>query len=149
MKEQHPKLALFDTDALRLTLALHRLVRSVRRVVPPSSGLTPAHLVTLSVLLEHGPSRIGQIAQLVPCSQPTATTLVGQLEREGLVCKEPDPNDGRAVQITITAVGRDQMVSLACGEAELLGARLDSLSTVEQKLVHEMIPVLRKLSEDH
>lgn len=148
MDELPPSLAVFGSDALHLTLALHRLVRSVRRVVPASSGLTPAHLVVLSGLLEHGPARIGRIAQLVPCSQPTATTLVAQLERSGLVRKETDPDDGRAVRITVTDTGREQMVSLACGEADLLGERLASLSTVEQELIREVIPLLRKLSDD-
>lgn len=138
----------FGTDEMRLILALHRLLRSIRRVVPPSSGLSPAHLMVLSILLEHGPSRIGQLAQLVPCSQPTATTLVGQLERDGRVRKDPDPTDGRAVRISITALGKEQMISLACGEAELLGDRLAALSDVDRKVIHEAIPLLGKLSDD-
>lgn len=138
----------FGTDEMRLILALHRLLRSIRRVVPPSSGLSPAHLMVLSILLEHGPTRIGQLAQLVPCSQPTATTLVGQLERDGRVRKNPDPDDGRAVRISITPTGREQMISLACGEADLLAERLTTLSDVDRKLIHEVIPLLGKLAED-
>ncbi|MEU5832726.1 MarR family transcriptional regulator [Streptomyces diacarni] len=133
--------AAFDT-----VIALHRLLRSLRRT-SPTGGLQPTQLIVLSMLTEAGPSRVGMIAERVPCSQPTATAVVAELETLGLVRREPDPTDGRATRVAVTEDGTGALRGVAHGEAEELLRRLGSLSDDEAARVLAAAPLLRRLAE--
>jgi DNA-binding MarR family transcriptional regulator len=133
-------------EALQLVVAVHRLVRSLRQAAP-ARRLQPTQLLVLSELNVHGPMRIGEIAVRALCSQPTATTVVTSLESSGLVRREPDAADGRATIVALTELGRDTIMSLAHGEAELLGERMAELSPDERELLRSAMPLLRQLAE--
>ncbi|HEX3592620.1 MAG TPA: MarR family transcriptional regulator [Pseudonocardiaceae bacterium] len=137
----HPSAAPDDT-ALQLVLALHRLVRSLRR----PSGLHPTQLLVLAQLVEAGPQRIGELAARVPCSQPTATTVANGLEVDGLVRRVRDTSDGRAIRLQITEAGRAAVLDVVRDQAALLRSRLDSLSEADVRRVGAAVPVLRAMS---
>jgi DNA-binding MarR family transcriptional regulator len=133
-------------DALQLLLSLHRLLRTVRQATP--SGLSPTQLILLS-LLQGGPLRVGELAAQVPCSQPTATVLVSQLEAIELVTREPDPSDGRATRVRLTERGRDTIMSVAHGDAQLIAERLGELDPDEIEQVLAVRPLLDRLAGGH
>ncbi|MDJ1137292.1 MarR family winged helix-turn-helix transcriptional regulator [Streptomyces iconiensis] len=135
-----------EDAALELVLSLHRLLRTLRRA-SPMGGLQPTQLIVLSMLTEAGPSRVGVIAERVPCSQPTATAVVAELETSGLVRREPDPTDGRATCVALTDEGARALREVAHGEAEALLTRLGSLSEKEAAQVLAAGPLLRLLAE--
>ncbi|GAA1334993.1 MarR family winged helix-turn-helix transcriptional regulator [Saccharothrix algeriensis] len=135
-----------NQDALQLVVAVHRLVRSLRQAAPVKR-LQPTQLLVLAELAAQGPMRIGEIAVRALCSQPTATTVVTGLESGGLVRREADPADGRATIVELTGAGRDTILSLAHGEAELLSERMSRLSPEEQDHVRSVTPLLRRLAE--
>ncbi|MET9860374.1 MarR family transcriptional regulator [Streptomyces smyrnaeus] len=132
--------------AFEMVLALHRLLRSLRRA-SPTGGLQPTQLIVLSMLTEAGPSRIGVVADRVPCSQPTATSVVAELETLGLVRREPDPTDGRATRVAVTEEGVSALRGVAHGEAEVLLERLGTLSDDEAAQVLAAAPLLRALAD--
>lgn len=133
-------------DALQLVVAVHRLVRSLRQSASVRR-LQPTQLLVLAELSSHGPMRIGEIAVRALCSQPTATTVVTGLESSGLVRREADPADGRATIVVLTAAGREMVLSLAHGEAELLSERLSLLSAEEREHLRSVTPLLRRLAD--
>lgn len=53
-----------------------------------------------------GPVRLTDLHRRVLLSQPALSRLVDRLVARGLVERCADPGDGRAVQITLTAIGR-------------------------------------------
>lgn len=57
-------------------------------------------------LLEEDGLRIGEIARRARLSKQTMTTMVRLCEREGLVERRPDPDDGRATRVHLTAKAR-------------------------------------------
>ncbi|MFI8849595.1 MarR family transcriptional regulator [Streptomyces sp. 891-h] len=132
--------------AFDMVLALHRLLRSLRRA-GPTGGLQPTQLIVLSLLTESGPSRIGVVADRVPCSQPTATAVIAELESLGLVRREPDPTDGRATRVAVTDEGITALRGVALGEADVLLERLDELSDEEAVGVLATAPLLRALAD--
>ena len=134
-----------DDEVTALVISLHRLVRSLRR--GGSAGLQPTQLIVLAQLAESGPLRVGELAERVPCSQPTATTVVAGLQASGLLNREADPHDGRAVRVALTALGEKEILSTAHNEAEVLAQRLDELSTAERDRVVAAGPLLRWLAE--
>jgi DNA-binding MarR family transcriptional regulator len=57
-------------------------------------------------LFEEDGLRMGELARRARQSKQTMTTMVRLLEREQLVRREPDPDDGRAFRIVLTAKAR-------------------------------------------
>lgn len=57
-------------------------------------------------LLEEDGLRIGEIARRARLSKQTMTTMVRLCERDGLVERRPDPADGRATRVHLTAKAR-------------------------------------------
>jgi len=83
--------------------ALHllRLLRAEDDVL----GISPPRLSALSVVVYAGPLTIGALAHVEGVRPPTMTRLVDGLERDGLVVRERDPDDGRSVLVRATAEG--------------------------------------------
>src|SRR5262245_36650879 len=135
-----------DQDSFALVVALHRLIRSLR-FATLGAELPPAQLVVMAALYEHGPARIGELAVRMHSSQPNATATVRNLELAGLVSREPDPEDRRAIRVTLTQEGHDRILSVAHGEADVLRSRADGLPEAEQELLRSLAPILRKLAD--
>lgn len=89
----------------RLHSAAIHLLRSARRE-DPASGLSPARLSALSVVVYGGPLALGELAAAEQVRPPTMTRLVSALEEAGLVAREPDPADGRVTRVRATGEGR-------------------------------------------
>ncbi|MCB8956990.1 MAG: MarR family transcriptional regulator [Nocardioides sp.] len=100
---------LVTTEELGSDLVMHaaRLVRAVRRDLE-----LPAGTRLLSLLDEHGPLGITQLAELDRSSQPTMSGAVAQLVEQGWVTKAPDPADARASRVTLTVSGRAELVRI-------------------------------------
>src|SRR3954447_18398527 len=94
-----------DTE-LASDLVVHaaRLVRAVRRELE-----LPAGTRIISLLDEHGPLGITQLADLARCSQPTMSAAVSQLVEQGWVGKTPNPADARGTVVTLSDAGRDEL----------------------------------------
>jgi DNA-binding MarR family transcriptional regulator len=110
--------------ASRLHSAAIHTLRAVR-VADARSGLTPARLSALSVLVFGGPRTIGALASADGVRSPTMTQLVNGLEADGLVRRRPAKaegaeGDGRRVVVEATAAGERTM-------RDAQGRRLDVL----------------------
>jgi MarR family transcriptional regulator, transcriptional regulator for hemolysin len=62
----------------------------------------PAYGSILLPLFEEDALRMGELASRAGLAKQTMTTMVRLLERDGLVSREPDPGDGRAMRIRLT-----------------------------------------------
>jgi DNA-binding MarR family transcriptional regulator len=92
----------------RLHSASIHLLRRVR-ASDVETGLSPARLSVLSVLVFGGPRTPSELAQAEQVRLPTISGLVRGLEDDGLVRRTPDPSDGRGYRITATAKGERLM----------------------------------------
>ena len=70
------------------------------------SAVRPSYGSILVPLFEEDGLRIGELGRRARLSKQTMTTMVRLLEREGLVRRERDPDDGRAFRIVLTAKAR-------------------------------------------
>lgn len=138
--------ALSTEEALRLVVAMHRLLRGLRR----AAGVATPHatqLVVLALLTEHGPLRVGELAARIPCPQPTATLTVSALRAAGLVTRETDPDDGRAARVAITAEGRQTLESVARDEARELADLISSVDDDGLAALRTAVPLLGSLAD--
>jgi DNA-binding MarR family transcriptional regulator len=55
---------------------------------------------------------VNQLADAVVLSPTAMSRFVDRLERDGYVRREPDPQDRRALQVTITDDGRKQLARM-------------------------------------
>ena len=115
--------------------AIHAL-RHVRRE-DPASGVPPAQLSALSVLVFGGSRTLGGLASAEQVRPPTMTRIVQALEAEGLIRRESDPRDGRVQRLSATAKGRRVMQQARKRRVTNLATLLERLSPAEIRRVQE------------
>ena len=62
----------------------------------------PAYGSILLPLFEEDELRIGELGRRARLAKQTMTTMIRLMERDGLVSREPDPDDGRATRVRLT-----------------------------------------------
>lgn len=67
----------------------------------------PAYGSVLLPLFEENGLRMGTLAARARLSKQTMTTLIRLMGEAGLVTREPDPHDGRAILVRLTARSRE------------------------------------------
>ena len=82
----------------------------------------------LAYVEERGPISVSKIAGMLDVSQPTASRSLQQLEEEGLVTRESDPDDGRVVVYAVTGKGRKARQKLRQHMHDQLAVALAELS---------------------
>src|SRR4051794_19432373 len=65
-------------------------------------GVRASYGSLLLPLWEEDGLRMGELARRARLSKQTLTTMVRLMERDGLVLREPDPEDGRASRVRLT-----------------------------------------------
>ena len=123
-----------SNDIHHLAAGLGRIAAFIRmagwREAEPL-GLTPTQTACLSQLAARGASRVTALARLLGVTQPTASDAVAALERKGLVERRPDPGDGRATCVHLTAAGAQMARRTSEPPAPLVQA-LSTLSPQER-----------------
>jgi DNA-binding MarR family transcriptional regulator len=100
---------------------------------PEINMLTPTQTLALADVADHGPLRLGSLAQLMGTTDATATRTVDSLEALGLVERVRDPDDGRAVQIDVTPTGRRSACGRRARLAQALHAGLAGVSEEDRQ----------------
>src|SRR4051794_31213630 len=126
----------------RLTTLWHVLGRRGKRELSRTAASV------LATLRDTGPRRITELAEREAIAQPTVTTLVGRLERDGFVERRADPDDARAVLVHLTRAGLDRLNEMRAAREVLLEARLAALTEEEREVLAAALPVLDKLMEE-
>src|SRR5215470_8515144 len=142
--EVSPKL-LETADKLH-SAAIHLLRRL--RVRDRESGIGPAQLSALSVLVFGGPRSLGELAEAEQVRPPTMSRIVAGLERDGLV-RRHSTDDGRRVRLEATVQGTKILREGRKRRVKSLALALRDLSDTEVRrlgeLVQQLEQVLRKL----
>jgi DNA-binding MarR family transcriptional regulator len=131
-----------DPDlAVSLYVAIGRVVRALRQEAP-RSDIGPGGLGVLVSLDQLGPQRIGALAEAVAVTAPSMTRIINALEAEGLVVREPDPEDGRAQVVAMTDDGAALLASGREIRVAALRRRLAELPAEERDRLEAALPAL-------
>ena len=133
-----------EQAADRLHSAAIHLLRRVRRE-DESSGLGPARVSALSVVVFGGAIRISDLAKAEQVRTPTITPVVAALERAGLVTRETDETDARAVVLRATAKGKRLLAEGRSRRVRHLAEELRALSPAERKTLRAAADLLLRL----
>jgi len=96
-----------------------------------SSDLTVAQLRILLVLQSRGPTRMSDIASTLSVTLPSATGIVDNLVRKGLVERETNPTDRRLVICKMTPAGQESINRLWSSGQFQMERLLDGLSLIQ------------------
>jgi DNA-binding MarR family transcriptional regulator len=130
-------------DLLAVVARLNRL--ATQRIQMP---LPAAQARLLATIDAHGEARIGDLAAVDHCSQPTMTTQVRRLEDAGLVARTVDPGDARAVRIRITDEGMRTLNAVRADRAAAIEPQLALLEPADRRVLAEAVDVLRRLLDN-
>jgi DNA-binding MarR family transcriptional regulator len=127
----------------RISYAVARLERAIRagiaeRVRP--HGLTTLQYTTLSVLHRHGtPLSNAQLARRAYMTPQSMSEVIDALESKGLIQRNPHPNHGRLLPVTLTAKGRRELAACDRAVDEMEDVMLAELSERERGAFLEMV----------
>src|SRR6267378_6182114 len=127
----------------RLHSAAIHLLRRLR-VRDRESGVGPAQLSALSVLVFGGPRSLGELADAEQVRPPTMSRIVAGLERAGLVRRHAT-EDGRRVRLEASAKGTKILQEGRKRRVESLAKALSVFSSEDRKKLHELIDHLEKV----
>ncbi len=104
--------------------------------------LTESQFGVLDALYHLGPLSPGQLSTKLFRSSSNLTTVIANMERDGLVRRTRDPDDGRAHVVNLTARGRRLIQRLIPTHVERVARAMSALSPHEQE---ELGRLCRKL----
>lgn len=88
-------------------------------------AVDPGTFWLLKTISHGGPLRITELASVTHLDTSTVSRHVAQLERNGLVQRTPDPADGRAQLVAISAAGQQQLDEAFRRRRQILENTLD------------------------
>lgn len=129
----------------RLHSAAIHLLRRLRDE-DPASGLSAPRLSALSVIVFAGPIPISDLSAAEQVQVPTMSRLVKQLERDGLVARAADPEDGRVQKIRATRKGRRLLRAGRERRVRRLAEDLARLPARDRRTLERAAELLERLS---
>jgi DNA-binding MarR family transcriptional regulator len=136
-------------EILRVADRLHsasiHLLRHLR-VRDRESGIGPAQLSALSVLVFGGAKSLAELAEAEQVKPPTMSRIVAGLERAKLVKSEATREDARRIRIVPTAKGEKVMWEGRRRRVEMLAELISDLSLQEVQKLGEIAETMEGIS---
>jgi DNA-binding MarR family transcriptional regulator len=130
---------------MAVTAALRRVVRRTLRSELPEPYMRGAHIELLRTVEKQPGIGVAAAARELRLVANSVSTLVNQLAADGMLRRETDPDDRRAVRLHLTGPAARRLAAWRQARTELVGSTFASLSTVDQNAVADALPALRAL----
>jgi DNA-binding MarR family transcriptional regulator len=132
--------------------SLDHAVDLTTRYLSDRAGLSASAAFVLNRLRGEGPTRLTTLAVKEGVSQPSMTQLIQRLERQDLVTRMADPDDGRAALVALTTAGEELLVERTVTRRQRLATLVDTLSADDQSALwlasQVALPILQRLAEN-
>jgi len=143
-RKQPERAAVSVADGLH-SAAIHLLRRL--RLRDHASGIGPAQLSALSVLVFGGPKSLGELAKAEDVRPPTMSRIVAALEHAGLL-RRLATEDKRRLSLHPTPKGIKMMQEARRRRVEALALALASSSKRELQKLGELTELMRQISQN-
>jgi DNA-binding MarR family transcriptional regulator len=137
------RLSQIEDLADRLHSAAIHLLRQVR-AEDAATGIAPARLSALSVLVFGGAMSLNDLARAEQVRPPTMSRIVDALESAGLAHRTANPQDRRAIVLEATAKGTAILWQGRKRRVKFLAKRLLRLSEAERKQIELAVQAIQK-----
>jgi DNA-binding MarR family transcriptional regulator len=128
-----------------------RLRRVVRRRLAATLGLRPlpeAQRDLLLVVKERPGIGVAAAAAELGLAGNSVSTLVNTLVDADLLRRDTDPDDRRAVRLTLTDAARQRLDTWRSARAALLGDALERAGPDDRRAIEAALPAMRRLLAD-
>ena len=125
--------------------AIHLL--RMLRVQDLKTGIGPARLSALSVLVFGGPKSLKELAEIEQVQPPTMSRIVAGLAKERLIRRATSTHDRRQIRLEATEKGKRVLLEARQRRVRDLAARLAHLSEDELGGLEKSIKAVRKAIE--
>ena len=134
-------LEVLSTPGHLISLAARGFARlSEARLKPLGFGV--GHLPVLVALQDGQAGSQRDLARFARIEQPSMAQMLARMERDGLICRMPDPADGRSSQISLTETARSRLPD-AC--ATLFQGNRDALNGFTDAEASQLVALLTRL----
>jgi MarR family transcriptional regulator, transcriptional regulator for hemolysin len=135
---------LFNRPAPLINMAARSFARLGEQKVQPL-GFRIGQLPVLYLLREGARLSQKQLAQLAKVEQPSMAQTLSRMERDGLIERSPDPDDGRSSLIALTKTAKAKLPKVR----EALDADAEvMLAGFTDKEVATLVKLLQRLNEN-
>jgi len=110
-------------DEALVLQAVLRLARGMRQAAQ-DGGLTGSAIILLGSLHRAGPMSAVELARREGLQPQSLSRLLARLDKQGLIARSVDPQDGRRHVIAITPGGVEMLVQQIMKRREWLGERM-------------------------
>jgi len=132
--------------AAQLRLAVGRLHRRIR--IDGRESIPPLQLSALVTVEQCGPLRLSDLARREAVTAPTMSRVLSALDEQGLVVRNPDPQDARGVLITLSKLGATRLGEVRTHRTALVARRLTRLDDAQRRALAAAMPALEALLVD-
>ncbi|MBI4921345.1 MAG: MarR family transcriptional regulator [Devosia nanyangense] len=106
-----------------------------RRLTGGNAGPMPVFFA----LIDGGTLPQKELARLAAVEQPTMANTLNRMERDELVVRRSDPEDGRSVLFTLTKLGRQRAAQAMAAAIEVNAMALSPLTPAEREAFLDML----------
>jgi MarR family transcriptional regulator, 2-MHQ and catechol-resistance regulon repressor len=135
-----------EQDAAALHAAVSDLVRVYQfrdrdRICCHDISVTQCY--ALEAVAEHGPLRLGALAERMFLDKSTTSRVVATLVRKGYLSQSPDAADARATAIEVTEAGRQLYLRIT---RDLVAQQHEVLQDLDPAVRDGVVEVIRRLA---
>ncbi|HYP15748.1 MAG TPA: MarR family transcriptional regulator [Opitutus sp.] len=94
------------------------------------------------------PRTPAELADLAHVTRATMTGLIDTLERDGLVKREPDPDDRRMMSVTLTRKGQSLLEAILPAHFQRMAALMKPLKEDERRTLVDLLKKIRNQAAD-
>ena len=144
MAKVRPEIVSLADGLHSAAIHLLRLVRTGDR----ATGIGPAQLSALSVLVFGGGMSLRRLAAIEQVRPPTMVRIVQGLVQRQLAASRADPSDARKISISSTRRGRSLMLRARARRVQALAEMLAQRVEPERRQLEEAVGILKSLMAD-
>ena len=133
-------------SASRLRLAIVRTARRMRQEA--GAELSPTLIAALATIERLGPITPSELADNERVKRPTATRIAAALEKDGLIDRAADPEDGRVCLLSTSREGKALIKRVRSRKNAYLSRRLRKLGDEDVETLERAAEVLERMLED-
>jgi DNA-binding MarR family transcriptional regulator len=129
--------------AADLRVAVGQLVRRLR-----SENLFPlTQTWVLGRIDREGPASVSDLAQALRVRPQSMAQTVGDLEAEGMVERNPDPDDRRRALVSLTKAGQARIEADRAAREGWLVKALEELPDSDRETIERSVEILSRLAD--
>lgn len=140
-QDHHQSLKLW----LRMLSCTVKIENEIRSRLRATFGITLPRFDLMAQLERHPEGlRMGELSKRMMVTGGNITGITDQLEQEKLVARVPDPRDGRAYSVKLTAAGRGAFAEMAVVHEGWIAELLQDMSGADK---HQLIGLLSQMKQ--